>query len=57
MEDGVAALIERMEGGYDAAAQYPEKAGPEEISWELACQLAAQIVPGQRKRRSIQRLF
>ncbi len=53
-EDGVGAIIERVEGGYHAAAPNPDEAVVEEISWELAGQLATRIVPGKRKSRSIQ---
>jgi hypothetical protein len=56
VEGGVGAIIERVEGG-DHAAPDPDEEGAEEISRELARQLATQIVPGQRKRRSIQRFF
>jgi hypothetical protein len=52
--DGVGPVVKRVEGGGDhAAAPDPDKAGAEEISWGLAEQLATQIVPGQRKSRSI----
>ncbi len=56
-EDGVGDVVEREKGGDNTAAPDPDEAGAEEISRELAGQLATQIVPGKRKSRSIQRLF
>jgi hypothetical protein len=43
-EGGIGTVIERVERGDNAAALDPDKAGAEEISWELARQLATQIV-------------
>jgi hypothetical protein len=54
-EDGVKAVLERVGGGDNTTVPGPDEAGAEEISWELTRQLAAQIVSGQRKHRSIQR--
>ncbi len=57
VEDRVGAIIVRVERGDPAAAPDPDKAGAEKISQELTRQLVTGIVPGQRKRRSIQRFL
>jgi hypothetical protein len=53
MEDGVGAIIERVERGDHATTPDPNEAVTKEISQELAQQLATQILPGRRKSRSI----
>jgi hypothetical protein len=55
-EDGVGAVVERLERGDHAATPDPDEAGAKEISQELAWQLVTRIVPGQRKLKSIQKL-
>ncbi len=56
-EDSIGAIIERVERGDHATVPDPDVAGAEEISREIARQLATQIVRGQRKSRIIQRFF
>jgi hypothetical protein len=56
-EHGIGAVVEGVEKRNHAALPDPDKAGIVEISRKLAGQLATQIVPGQRKCKSIQRLF
>jgi hypothetical protein len=46
-----------VEKGNHAALPDPDKAGIAEISGKHTGQQATQIVPGQRKSRSIQRFF
>jgi hypothetical protein len=45
-EDGIGAIVERVEGGDHNAVPDPDKAATE-ISQELAEQLVTRIVPGQ----------
>ncbi len=54
-KDGIGAVVEGVEKGNHATLPEPDKAGIAEISRKLAGQLATQIVPGQRKCKSIQR--
>ncbi len=54
VEGGIGIDVERVKRGDDIAALDPDEAGAEEISWEIAQQLATQIVSWQRKCRSIQ---
>jgi hypothetical protein len=44
-EDGIGAIVERVERGDHGAVPDPDEAGTEEISWELTRQLATRIVP------------
>ncbi len=46
VEDGVGAIIERVERGDNATTPDPNEAVAEEISQELAQQVATQILPG-----------
>jgi hypothetical protein len=57
VEGGIGIDIERVKRGNDTAALDPDEAGAEEISWEIAQQLATRIVSWQRKRRSIQDIY
>jgi hypothetical protein len=55
-EDGIRAIVEGVERGNHATALDPDEESVEKVSQKLAGQLATQIVPGQGKSRSIQRL-
>jgi hypothetical protein len=56
-DDGVGAVVERLERRHGAAATDPDQAGGEEAGWQLAGQARAGMVPGQRKSSSIQGIF
>ncbi len=53
-QDSVGAIVERLKGWDDAAPTDPDEGGGEELAWQLARQLAARIVPGQRNSRNMQ---
>jgi hypothetical protein len=46
VEDGIGAVVERVERGTTPAVLDLDGAATEEISWKLAQQLATRIVPG-----------
>ncbi len=52
-QDGVGAVVERLKGWDDAAPTDPDEGGGEELAWQLARQLGARIVPGQRNSRNM----
>jgi hypothetical protein len=54
VQNGVGAIVERLEKGNDAATMDPDGGGEEEFCWKLAGQLGARIVPRQGKSRNIQ---
>jgi hypothetical protein len=47
-QGGVGAVVEQLKGWDDAAPKVPDEGGGEELAWQLAQQLGARIVPGQR---------
>jgi hypothetical protein len=53
-QNGVGAIIERLKGWDDTAPTDPDEGGREKPSWQLARQLGARIVPGQRNSRKMQ---
>jgi hypothetical protein len=54
VQDSVGAVIERLKGWDDPAPMDPDKEGGEELAWQLAQQLGAGSVPGQRNSRNMQ---
>ncbi len=56
-DDGVGAVVKRLEQRHSAAAADPDQAGGEEAGWQLAGQARAGMVPGERKSSSIQGIF
>ncbi len=48
MDDGVGAVVERLEQRHGAAAADLDQGGGEEAGWQLAGQARAGVVPGQR---------
>jgi hypothetical protein len=57
VQDGVGAVVERLKGWDDAALTDPDEGRGEELAWQLARQLAARIVPGQRNSRKFLKYF
>ncbi len=53
-QDGVGAVVERLKVWDDAVPTDPDKGGREELAWQLARQLVARILPGQRNSRNMQ---
>jgi hypothetical protein len=53
-QDGVGAVVERLNEWDDAALMNRDKGGGEELAWQLARQLGTRIVPGLRNSRNMQ---
>jgi hypothetical protein len=53
-QNGVGAVIERLQRWDDAAMMDPDEGGGEELGWQLAGQLDARIVLRQGRIRNIQ---
>jgi hypothetical protein len=56
-QEGVGAVVGAVERWDDASAVQPNKAGAQQLVWQLSRQLAIGIVPGQGKSRSIQSFY
>jgi hypothetical protein len=50
----VGAVVEWLKGWNHAAPTDPDEGGGEQLSWQLAGQLSARIVPRQRRSRNMQ---
>jgi hypothetical protein len=53
VQNGLGAILERLERWDDAATTALDEGGREELGWQLAGQLDARIVPRQGKSRKI----
>ncbi len=53
-QDRVGAVVERLKGWNQAAPMDPDEGGREQLSWQLAGQLDARIMPRQRRGRKMQ---
>ncbi len=53
-QDHVGAIIERLKGWNQVAPMDPNEGGQEQLGWQLAGQVNARIVPGQRRHRNMQ---
>ncbi len=50
----VRAVVEQLKGWDDAVPTDPDEGGGEQLSWQLAGQVGARIVPRQRRSRNMQ---